>query len=118
MGSVCSDPAFFVDSMKRGREGLSEEIEALKLKIDALEGEKAEWKAKAEAAEEAGDKDDKAYFRNQLASVQQQLASVQNRLDRKEATLAEESKLKREKAVASGKFFFSLFKIIHGSMNI
>ena len=120
VGCVCSDPAFFIDSMKRERDdGLAEQIEALKVEIEALKGEKVKWEAKGEAAEEAGDKDDKAYFRKQLVSVQQQLASVQNRLDRKEAILAEESKLKREKAVASGTIFsFCVSETLHCSIDI
>jgi hypothetical protein len=89
--------------MKRQREeNLEEEIGAIKSEINDLQGEKAEWKTKAEAAEREG-RDDKAkehFVRYDTVNIQ--LASLQNRLDRKEAALADESKLKREKAGISG----------------
>ena len=83
---VCSDPTFFINSMKRGREdGLEQEIESIKGEIEVLKVEKAEWKAKMDAAEGAGDKGEAVEHLRQLASVQQQLASVQQRLTLKEA---------------------------------
>ena len=47
--------------MKRGRDdGLAEQIEALKVEIEALKGEKVKWEAKAEAAEREGNKGEAA----------------------------------------------------------
>lgn len=95
--------------MKRQRENrseLEEEIGAINVKIVALEGEKAEWKTKAEAAEKAGSADEAKEHLGQLASVQQQLASLQNRLYLKEAALvADESMVKREKGTDLGNAF-------------
>ena len=106
--------------MKRERDdGLAEQIEALKVEIEALKGEKVKWEAKAEAAEREGNKGEAAEHLRRYDTVNTQLASVQNRLDRKEATLAEESKLKREKAVASGTIFsFCVSETLHCSIDI
>jgi hypothetical protein len=102
-------PSFFLPRMKRQRENrleLEEEIAAIKVKIEALEAEKAEWKTKAEAAEKAGRADEAKEHLGQLASVQQQLASLQNRLYLKEAALvADESMVKREKGTDLGNAF-------------
>jgi len=105
--------------MKRGREdGLEQEIEAIKVEIEALKREKAKWEAKAEAAEREGNKAEAKEHLCRYDTINTQLASVQQRLDRKEASLVEESRLKREKAFASGTLFFafSLPKLIPCSL--